>query len=52
VDRIALWQHQESAISCDETSCQTQTASKMKMTAEIPPEIVTPDAVETRLGTL
>ena len=29
-----------------------QTAPKMKMTTDIPPEITTPDSVETRLGTL
>jgi hypothetical protein len=31
---------------------QAQTAPKMKMTTEIPPQITTPDTVETRLGTL
>ena len=34
------------------TSVQAQTAPKMKMTTEIPPQITTPDSVETRLGTL
>jgi hypothetical protein len=35
------------------TSSQTaQTPPKMKMTTEIPPQITTPDTVETRLGTL
>src|SRR5580704_3816933 len=29
-----------------------QTAPKMKMTTEIPPDISTPDSVETRIGTL
>jgi hypothetical protein len=29
-----------------------QTAPKMKMTTDIPPEITTPDSIETRLGTL
>jgi len=29
-----------------------QTAPKLKMTTDIPPEITTPDSVETRLGTL
>jgi hypothetical protein len=29
-----------------------QTSPKMKMTTDIPPEITTPDSVETRLGTL
>src|ERR1700674_4062055 len=29
-----------------------QTAPKMKMTTDIPPDITTPDSVETRLGTL
>lgn len=31
---------------------QAQTAPKMKMTTDIPPQITTPDSVETRLGTL
>ena len=34
------------------TTAQAQTASKYKMTTEIPPEITTPDTVETRIGTL
>ena len=34
------------------TSVQAQTAPKMKMTTEIPPQITTPDSVQTRLGTL
>jgi hypothetical protein len=34
------------------TTAQAQTAPKMKMTTDIPPEITTPDSVETRLGTL
>jgi len=34
------------------TTEQAQTSPKMKMTTEIPPEITTPDSVETRLGTL
>ncbi len=34
------------------TTAHAQTAPKMKMTTAIPPEITTPDAVETRLGTL
>jgi hypothetical protein len=34
------------------TSGQTQVAPAMKMTTEIPPDITTPDSVETRLGTL
>ena len=34
------------------TTVQAQTAPKMKMTTEIPPQITTPDSVETRLGTL
>jgi hypothetical protein len=34
------------------TAAQAQTAPKMKMTTSIPPEITTPDSVETRLGTL
>lgn len=33
-------------------TAQAQTAPKMKMTTDIPPEITTPDSVETRLGTL
>jgi len=33
-------------------TAQAQTAPKMKMTTDIPPEITTPDTVETRLGTL
>jgi len=31
---------------------EAQTPPKMKMTTEIPPEITTPDSVETRIGTL
>src|SRR5271157_2097526 len=34
------------------TAAHAQTAPKMKMTTDIPPEITTPDTVETRLGTL
>ncbi len=34
------------------TASQAQTPPKMKMTTDIPPEITTPDSVETRLGTL
>src|ERR1035441_5606929 len=34
------------------TNAHAQTAPKMKMTTPIPPEITTPDSVETRLGTL
>lgn len=34
------------------THAQTQTPPKMKMTTDIPPQITTPDSVETRLGTL
>jgi hypothetical protein len=33
-------------------TAQPQTAPKMKMTTEIPPQITTPDKVETRRGTL
>ena len=33
-------------------SAQAQNAPKMKMTTDIPPQITTPDSVETRLGTL
>lgn len=31
---------------------QAQTAPTMKMTTEVPPQLATPDSVETRLGTL
>jgi hypothetical protein len=31
---------------------QAQTAPKLKMTTDIPPDLITPDSVETRLGTL
>jgi hypothetical protein len=34
------------------TNAYAQTQPKLKMTTDIPPEITTPDAVETRLGTL
>jgi hypothetical protein len=34
------------------TTAYAQTAPQMKMTTPIPPEITTPDSVETRLGTL
>jgi hypothetical protein len=34
------------------TTASAQTASKMKMTTDIPPDITTPDTVETRIGTL
>jgi hypothetical protein len=34
------------------TTSQTQAPQKMKMTTDIPPEITTPDSIETRLGTL
>lgn len=34
------------------TTASAQTAPKMKMTTEIPPEITTPDTVETSIGTL
>ena len=33
-------------------TAQAQTAPKMKMTTDIPPEITTPDSVKTRIGTL
>ena len=33
-------------------AAQEQSVPKMKMTTDIPPEITTPDSVETRLGTL
>ncbi len=33
-------------------TAQAQTPPKMKMTTDIPPEITTPDSIETRLGTL
>jgi hypothetical protein len=34
------------------TTLSAQTAPKMKMTTDIPPEITTPNSVETRIGTL
>jgi len=34
------------------TFAQAQAEPKMKMTTEIPPQLTTPDSVETRLGTL
>src|SRR5580658_10039987 len=34
------------------TTTAAQTAPKMKMTTDIPPEITTPDSVKTRIGTL
>src|SRR5580704_11532464 len=34
------------------TAVPAQTAPKMKMTTDIPPQITTPDSVETSLGTL
>jgi hypothetical protein len=34
------------------TSGTAETAPKMKMTTDIPPQITTPDSVETRIGTL
>src|SRR5580700_2106780 len=34
------------------TTASAQTAPKMKMTTEIPPEILTQDIIETRIGTL
>jgi hypothetical protein len=34
------------------TTTYAADAPKMKMTTDIPPEITTPDSVETRLGTL
>jgi hypothetical protein len=34
------------------TAANVQTPPKMKMTTDIPPEITTPDSVETRLGAL
>src|SRR5580704_12392900 len=34
------------------TTAAAQTAPKMKMTTDIPPEITTPDSVKTRIGTL
>jgi hypothetical protein len=38
---------------CRKTALAGQwTAPKMKMTTEIPPEITTPDSVETSIGTL
>ena len=40
------------ALAFTTTASQAQTPPKMKMTTDIPPEITTPDSVETRLGTL
>jgi len=43
------------ATGCNDKPASTteaQVAPKMKMTTEIPPEITTPDSVETRIGTL
>ena len=34
------------------TTAQAQTAPEMKMTTDIPPEITTPDSIETRIGRL
>ena len=34
------------------TAIEAQTPPKMKMTTDVPPQITTPDSVETRLGTL
>jgi hypothetical protein len=39
-------------ITATATTTQAQAPPKMKMTTEIPPEITTPDIVETRIGTL
>src|SRR5512138_3470535 len=41
-----------SALAFTTIVAQAQTPPKMKMTTDIPPEITTPDSVETRLGTL
>jgi hypothetical protein len=41
----------ETDTDCALANAQAQTAPKMKMTTDIPPEITTPDSVETRLGT-
>lgn len=40
------------ALALSTTIIQAQTAPKLKMTTDIPPQITTPDSVETRLGTL
>ena len=44
----------QAALACAlaTTTIRAQTAPKMKMTTDIPPEITTPDTVETRIGTL
>src|SRR5277367_5063160 len=34
------------------SASEAQAVPKMKMTTDIPPEITTPDSVETRIGTL
>ena len=41
-----------SALAFTTTGAPAQTPPKMKMTTDIPPQITTPDSVETRLGTL
>src|SRR5215467_6460657 len=40
------------ALALTASIVSAQTAPKLKMTTDIPPEITTPDSVETRLGTL
>jgi hypothetical protein len=40
------------AFVCVGGTSRAQTSPKMKMTTEIPPSIITPDSVETRIGTL
>ena len=40
------------ALAFATTTAQAQTPPKMKMTTDIPPELTTPDSVDTRLGTL
>jgi len=41
-----------SAVAFATIPAQAETPPKMKMTTDIPPQITTPDSVETRLGTL
>ena len=40
------------AVAFTTTNIHAQTAPKMKITTDIPPEITTPDRIETRIGTL
>ena len=42
----------DKSASSPSTAAEQQAAPKMKMTTDIPPEITTPDSVDTRIGTL